>query len=78
MYCHYLQQQYLLLQNNRHSRAIGEPEVDLHVVQVYREFKLSGKGIRVVVLDDGLEYTHPDISLNYVRPYGFVLQFKTV
>ena len=42
------------------------PEVDLHVVQVYRDFRLSGIGIRVVVLDDGLEYTHPDIMKNYV------------
>ena len=42
------------------------PDVDLHVVQVYRDFGLSGKGIRVVVLDDGLEYTHPDIMKNYV------------
>jgi hypothetical protein len=34
--------------------------------KVYKEFGLSGKGIRVVVLDDGLEYSHPDISANYV------------
>jgi tetraacyldisaccharide-1-P 4'-kinase len=41
--------------------------VDLRVVQVYKEFKLSGKGIRVVVLDDGLQHDHPDINKNYVR-----------
>ncbi len=35
-------------------------------LKVYKEFGLSGKGIRVVVLDDGLEYSHPDISDNYV------------
>jgi len=40
--------------------------VDLRVVQVYQEFKLSGKGIRVVVIDDGLEHSHSDINQNYV------------
>ena len=63
---------FISAQNTRRTRAIGEPDVDLRVVQVYKEFKLTGKGIRVVVLDDGLQHDHPDIHTNYVRLIGLL------
>lgn len=44
----------------------GLPKLDLNVLPVYQR-GITGKGVRVTVLDDGLEYTHDDILPNYVR-----------
>jgi hypothetical protein len=27
----------------------------------------TGKGVRITVLDDGMEHTHPDLQANYVK-----------
>ena len=32
---------------------------------------LTGKGVRVVVLDDGLDWTHPDLAANYDPAISF-------
>ncbi|XP_023717967.1 neuroendocrine convertase 1 isoform X2 [Cryptotermes secundus] len=40
------------------------PKLDLHVLPLYK-MGVTGRGVRVVVLDDGLEYTHDDIRENY-------------
>jgi len=37
----------------------------MRIVEAWLE-GYSGKNVTVSVLDDGLEYTHPDLSLNYV------------
>lgn len=42
---------------------------DLNVLQVWSQ-GLSGRGIVVSVLDDGIEKDHPDLWANYVRPRG--------
>lgn len=41
------------------------PKLDLHVLPLYK-MGVTGRGVRIVVLDDGLEYTHDDIRENYV------------
>jgi subtilisin-like proprotein convertase family protein len=38
-------------------------EFDLNVADVWDDY--TGKGIKVVVMDDGFEHTHPDLSPNY-------------
>lgn len=40
------------------------PKLDLHVLPCY-ELGITGKGIRVSILDDGIEYTHHDLRENY-------------
>ncbi|XP_018321284.1 neuroendocrine convertase 1-like isoform X3 [Agrilus planipennis] len=40
------------------------PKLDLNVIPVYR-MGITGKGIRVNILDDGIEYTHDDLKINY-------------
>ncbi|KAL3276937.1 hypothetical protein HHI36_012303 [Cryptolaemus montrouzieri] len=40
------------------------PKLDLNVLKVYRS-GITGKGVRISVLDDGLEYTHDDLFANY-------------
>lgn len=41
------------------------PKLDLHVLPCY-DRGITGKGIRVSILDDGIEYTHDDLKDNYV------------
>ncbi|XP_059081763.1 neuroendocrine convertase 1-like [Tigriopus californicus] len=40
------------------------PSINLNVLPVF-DMGITGKGIRVCVLDDGLEHTHDDLRLNY-------------
>ncbi|KAF7274026.1 hypothetical protein GWI33_013288, partial [Rhynchophorus ferrugineus] len=40
------------------------PKLDLNVLPVYKA-GISGKGVRITILDDGLEYTHDDLNSNY-------------
>ena len=29
----------------------------------------TGKGVTIAIVDDGVEYTHPDLQANYVSIY---------
>lgn len=49
-----------LLQNNRRS-----PGRDINVTGVW-EHNVTGQGVTVVVVDDGVEHTSQDIAPNYV------------
>ncbi|KAH0548887.1 hypothetical protein KQX54_003949, partial [Cotesia glomerata] len=51
-----------LQQDTRSSKEL--PKLDLNVVPLYHQ-GITGRGIRVAVLDDGLEYTHDDLKNNY-------------
>lgn len=39
--------------------------LDMNVIPAWKE-GITGKGIVVTILDDGLEKDHPDLSANYV------------
>lgn len=54
---------HLIQQDTRSNRNL--PKLDLNVLPLYR-LGITGRGIRVAVLDDGLEYTHDDLRNNYV------------
>lgn len=43
----------------------GLPKLDLNVLPVW-DRGITGAGIRVAVLDDGIEHTHDDLRQNYV------------
>jgi subtilisin family serine protease len=53
------------------------PKLDLHVLPLYK-MGVTGRGVRVAVLDDGIEYTHDDIRENYVSFcfYSLVIQYR--
>lgn len=53
----------LLQQDTRSNKAL--PKLDLNVLSLYR-LGVTGRGVRIAVLDDGLEYTHDDLRNNYV------------
>ncbi|KOC66569.1 Neuroendocrine convertase 1 [Habropoda laboriosa] len=50
------------LQDMRSDKTL--PKLDLNVVPLYR-MGVTGRGVRIAVLDDGLEYTHDDLKNNY-------------
>lgn len=39
----------------------------MNLVPVYEELKYTGNGIRIAIIDDGLEHTHEDLKDNYVN-----------
>lgn len=41
----------------------------MNVVAAWRE-GITGKGVVVTILDDGLEKDHPDLLVNYVSTYN--------
>ncbi|KAF7414457.1 hypothetical protein HZH68_002946 [Vespula germanica] len=50
------------LQDTRTSKKL--PKLDLNVLPVY-ELGVTGRGVRIAVLDDGLEHDHDDLRNNY-------------
>ncbi|XP_015240752.1 PREDICTED: neuroendocrine convertase 1 [Cyprinodon variegatus] len=50
------------LQDTRTSSSL--PKLDLHVIPVWQK-GITGKGVVITVLDDGLEWNHTDIYANY-------------
>lgn len=55
---------YHFQQDTRDNKAL--PKLDLNVLPLYRA-RITGRGVNVAVLDDGLEHTHQDLMNNYVR-----------
>lgn len=47
----------------------AHPGVDLNVTDVWEEF--TGKGVKVAVIDNGVEYTHPELAHSYMPEYGY-------
>lgn len=47
------------------EKATQPSTIDLNVLPVYK-LGITGLGVRIAVLDDGLEYTHEDLRANYV------------
>lgn len=43
----------------------GLVDVDLNVVLAWKN-GYTGVGVNVVILDDGIQHTHPDLKDNYV------------
>lgn len=39
-------------------------------VEMVWDKKITGKGVVVTILDDGLEKNHPDLIANYVSRHG--------
>ncbi|XP_034943298.1 neuroendocrine convertase 1-like [Chelonus insularis] len=50
------------LQDTRSNKDL--PKLDLNVLPLYHQ-GITGYGVKVAVLDDGLEYTHEDLKNNY-------------
>lgn len=46
------------------GQAGGKPGLDLNVVEAWAQ-GYTGKGVTVAIMDDGLDYLHPDLAPNY-------------
>ena len=46
------------------GQTVGPKGFDINVAPVWRK-NITGRGIVVTILDDGIEYTHPDLRQNY-------------
>lgn len=44
---------------------------DMNVIPAWRE-GITGKGVVVTILDDGLETDHPDLERNYVSKFSYI------
>lgn len=51
----------------------GSSQVDLNLTSLWAEDYL-GQGIQIAVVDDGIEYTHPDLSSNYSASLSYDFQ----
>lgn len=40
--------------------------IDMNLVPVYKEYDITGNGVRITIIDDGIEFTHDDIKDNFV------------
>ncbi len=49
---------------NNTGQTCGTPGEDIHVTSVWNTYK--GSGVRVALVDDGLEIAHPDLTANVI------------
>ena len=61
------------MQQDTRSRS-DLPYLSLNIVPVYA-MGYTGKGVRVCVIDDGLEHTHDDLRDNYVSVQGLLKEW---
>ena len=40
--------------------------MNLNVTPVYEIYNMTGRNVSIAVVDDGIEYDHPDLKKNYV------------
>jgi len=50
---------------------VGTPDADIDAPEAWAISK-GNAGIKVAVIDSGLDYTHPDLAANYLSGYNFV------
>lgn len=46
------------------GQTVGPRGFDINVAPVWHR-NITGRGVVVTILDDGIEYTHPDLHANY-------------
>ena len=47
------------------GQAGGKPRLDLNVEEAWA-LGYTGKNVTTAIMDDGVDYTHPDLMHNYV------------
>ena len=50
----------------------GKPKLDLNVAAAWAQ-GVTGKNVTTAIMDDGVDYMHPDLIHNYVRQLIYVL-----
>ena len=52
-------------------RNSSTPVLDMNLIPVYKVYNITGDGVNILIIDDGVEYTHEDIASNFVREPNF-------
>ncbi len=55
---------FVIFQKNKGQNG-GKPKLDLNVEAAWAQ-GITGKNITTAVMDDGVDYMHPDLKFNYV------------
>ncbi|EDO47326.1 predicted protein [Nematostella vectensis] len=55
---------------NNYGQTPGPKGLDINVLPVWRK-NITGKNVVVTILDDGIEYTHPDLQQNYDKEASY-------
>ncbi|VVC45506.1 Peptidase S8, subtilisin-related,Peptidase S8, subtilisin, Ser-active site,Proprotein convertase [Cinara cedri] len=58
------------------GNCTNDTPLDMNLVPVYEQLKYTGKGIRVAIIDDGIEYTHDDLKDNYDKEISINLNWN--
>lgn len=53
------------------GQAGGTPGLDLNVEAAWA-LNITGRGVTTAIMDDGIDYLHPDLADNYVRHDEYV------
>ena len=56
------------------GQAEGKPKLDLNVEEAWA-MGYTGKNITTAIMDDGVDYTHPDLMYNYVCVFSYFIQY---
>ena len=51
------------------GQSFSTPGIDAHVTTVWDTYK--GSGVTIGIVDDGLQFTHPDLAANYVASLSY-------
>lgn len=56
---------------NEWSKQVGKKNsstlgLDMNLIPVYKVYNMTGDGVTILIIDDGVEYTHEDIASNFV------------
>ncbi|XP_008475999.1 neuroendocrine convertase 1-like isoform X2 [Diaphorina citri] len=46
-------------------------KLDLNIVPVYQELNINGAGVNIIIIDDGMEYTHEDIKDSFAPELSY-------
>ena len=54
------------------GQANGKPKLDLNVEEAWA-MGFTGKNVTTAIMDDGVDYTHPDLMFNFVSRFVIVV-----
>jgi len=55
---------------NNTGQSLGTPGEDIHIAGAW-EMGYSGRGVRIAIVDDGYQYTHPDLAVGYAAESSY-------
>ncbi len=55
------------------GQANGKPKLDLNVEEAWA-MGFTGKNVTTAIMDDGVDYTHPDLMNNFVRKFTILYE----